>query len=361
MPLADVLAAIEARIAAVEPHASAVATALGRTLAEDAVVPDRPARAIALCDGWAVKADATADAGPYSPLPLASLPQRIDVGETLPTGADAVAPLDAVVLRGASAEALAAVAPGDGVLAAGADASPRTALRRAGKRLRAIDLAVLAAAGRDRVSVREPRIRIAWAGAVRSPVLAAAGGALAHAIEAAGGKVVWAADGEGILDDALSGDGADAVMVIGGTGSGHHDRGVHTLARLGRVEAHGMALSPGQTAAFGFVGARPVLFLPGRLDAVLSVWLLVGRHLLARLAGTDETEAPAMLALTRKVTSTIGLTELVPVRRRDDGVEPLASQYLTLTSLANADGWIVVAPDSEGYPAGTRVAVKPWP
>ena len=61
------------------------------------------------------------------------------------------------------------------------------------------------------------------------------------------------------------------------------------------------------------------------------------------------------------MTSNLGLTELVPVRRSGDGVEPLASGYLPLTSLAHADGWIVIPPDSEGYAPGTPVAVRPWP
>jgi molybdopterin biosynthesis enzyme len=331
-PLGDVLAAIEARVAAVAPQPCAVAAALGRTLADDAVASDRPATAIALRDGWAVQAEVTADAGPYAPLPIAS-PARVDVGDPLPPGCDAVAPLDAVAVRGRCAEAIAAVAPGDGVLAAGADATASAPLRRSGERLRAVDLAVLAAAGLDLVNVREPRIRIAWAGPTRTPLIAAAVAALARAVEAAGGKAIWAAEGERNLDHALSDDNVDAVMAVGGTGTGRHDGAVRTLARHGRVEAHGIALSPGESAAFGFVGARPVLLTPGRLDAVLGVWLLVGRHLLARLAGTRPQDAPAMLTLARKATSTIGLTELVPVRRSGDAVEPLAVQYLPLASL----------------------------
>jgi molybdopterin biosynthesis enzyme len=227
--------------------------------------------------------------------------------------------------------------------------------------LRALDLAVLAAAGCDRVAVRAPRIRIASARSADAAMIAAAGSMLARAVEASGGTTMWAADSAGRLDDALTGDGADAVMAIGGTGCGRHDSAVRTLAQLGRVAFHGMAISPGKSAALGFVGARPVLLLPGRLDAVLAVWLLVGRSLLARLAGTAEPDAPVRLALVRKVASTIGLTELVPVRRHGDGVEPLASQYLSLTALAHADGWIAVPPDSEGFPTGTPVAVRPWP
>jgi molybdopterin biosynthesis enzyme len=52
---------------------------------------------------------------------------------------------------------------------------------------------------------------------------------------------------------------------------------------------------------------------------------------------------------------------VIPVRRGDNGVEPLASGYLSLAALADADGWIMVPAESEGYPAGARVTVRPLP
>jgi len=124
-----------------------------------------------------------------------------------------------------------------------------------------------------------------------------------------------------------------------------------------------MALTPGETAALGFAGAKPVLLLPGRLDAALAVWLTVGRRLLERLVGTlnRDHEPAETLALARKVASTVGLTELVPVRRNGGQVEPLASKYLPLSALARADGWILVPAESEGYSAGASVQVRPWP
>ena len=67
------------------------------------------------------------------------------------------------------------------------------------------------------------------------------------------------------------------------------------------------------------------------------------------------------MPLTRKATSTVGMTELVPVRCAGGMAEPLASGYLSLTALARSDGWIVVPADSEGFAAGTQVAVTPWP
>ena len=141
-----------------------------------------------------------------------------------------------------------------------------------------------------------------------------------------------------------------------------NDTSVQMLAREGRLAMHGIALTPGETAALGFVGPCPVLLLPGRLDAALSVWLLVGRRILERLAATtEESEAVETLPLTRKVASTAGMAELVPVRRNAGAAEPLASKYLSLTVLARADGWMLVPADSEGYAAGTPVQLRSWP
>jgi molybdopterin molybdotransferase len=138
---------------------------------------------------------------------------------------------------------------------------------------------------------------------------------------------------------------------------------VQILAREGELRVHGMALTPGETSAFGFVGTRPVLLLPGRLDAALGVWLLVGRRLLDRLAAANggENEPSETLPLARKVSSTVGLTEIVPVRRNAGQVEPMAIKYLPLSSLARSDGWILVPPHSEGCSAGSSVQVRPWP
>jgi molybdopterin biosynthesis enzyme len=134
---------------------------------------------------------------------------------------------------------------------------------------------------------------------------------------------------------------------------------VATLARAGRLEFHGVGLSPGETTAFGFVGARPVLLIPGRIDAALAAWLVIGRPWLARLSGRSEAETPVMAELSRKVVSALGIAEVVPVRVQDGAATPLASGYLSLAALSGADGWILVPAESEGYPAGTPVAVRP--
>lgn len=359
-PLADVLAMIDNRVKPVAARSLDIAAAAGRTLAADAVAPMRPSAALALRDGWALVADDTLGVGSYTPSPLLRPPQRIEVGQPMPPDTDSVAPFDAVKVRNGVAEALAEISPGDGVLPAGSDCDPAMPLRRAGERLGALDVAAFAAAGLARISVREPRIRVLPLRG--STLINAAARLLATDIDRRGGAARLDQAG-GDLGTVLAAESADAIVVIGGTGAGRSDTSVLRLAREGELAVHGMALTPGETAAIGFVGHRPVLLLPGRLDAALAVWLMVGRRMLERLAGITyrESEAVEMMPLARKVTSTVGLAELVPVRRSGGQAEPLASKYLPLSALTRSDGWVLVPPDSEGYSAGSLVQVKPWP
>ncbi|HZC57366.1 MAG TPA: molybdopterin-binding protein [Xanthobacteraceae bacterium] len=365
-PLEAILASIASRVEVATPRACSLASAHGRVLAADVAASKLPREPIALRDGFAVAASAVADAGSYTPMPFASPPPRVDAGEAMPAGTDAVLPLDAVTILGDRAGAIASVLPGEGVLAAGGDVSAPTILRHAGAYLRASDIAVMAAAGIADVMVREPRIRIACGSAAKTPLVQAAVDMLTRAIAAVGGTVFDTDSEPERLYEALGEARAHAGFVVGGTGSGRGDSSVRTLARFGRVEAHGIAVSPGETAAVGYVGSRPVLLLPGRLDSALAIWLLIGRHLIAKLGGSRIEDTPKMLLLKRKVTSTIGLVELVPVRFDQDAVHgtvayPLASGYLSFESLTGSDGWISIPADSEGFAAGTQVAVRPWP
>ena len=190
-----------------------------------------PPHPIALRDGFAVTAAEIADAGPYAPVPLGLTACRVDVGGALPSGTDAVVPLDAIILRGERAEAIAPVAPGEGILSPGGDAAPATALRRAGERLRALDLAVMAATGIADVTIRSPRFALARASSARTPVLNAVKVTLSRCAATAGCMVREASS----LAEALSEVQCDAVIGIGGTGSGRRDDAVQDVAALRRM------------------------------------------------------------------------------------------------------------------------------
>jgi molybdopterin biosynthesis enzyme len=353
-PLAEALALIEAQVKPVAPARGQPAA--GRALAEDVTAPRWPEAPVAIADGWAISADDTLGAGGTSPAALPRAPVRIDSGQPMPPGTDSVAPLDAVQVTAAGAQALAPVFPGDGVLPIGGDAHVGETLRRAGERLRLADVATFTALGLNALGLRVPRVRLVPAR--DDPLIAAAAQLVGADLERRGALLRES----GSLDNALRAGDADIIIGIGGTGTGRNDTSVAALRRDGRVALHGLALSPGESAAFGFAGEQPVLLLPGRLDAALAVWLTLGRPAVDRLAAAKPAlEFIETARLTRKIASTVGVTEFVPVTRDGRGAEPLASRYLPLSALSRADGYVLVPAESEGYPAGSAVRIWPWP
>ncbi len=359
-PLEHVLARIDALVRPVEKRAADLRAALGRTLAEDVLV-DRsiPEAALALRDGWALESDLTTDAGPYAPAPVPAA-VRIETGQPLAADVDAVAPFDAVAISHGLAQALSPVGPGDGVLAVGADATQGSTLIQAGRRLDGVQIALLEAMGLRSVQVREPRLLITRGRLRSDQIMEAAVACIAHAVRCTG-ALAKVSDSREPLEHALTQLDADAVIVIGGTGCGRNDFTVATLASLGQVEAHGIALIPAETASFAMLETRPVLALPGRLDAALAAWHLLGRAILAQLAGCTEPPSLRAAQLTRKVTSTAGLAELVPVRCEGRFAHPLAAGYLPISALAQANGWLFIEPGSEGYQAQSEVLIRAWP
>ena len=193
-PLGEVLARVDALVEPVAPRQVESATAVGRVVAGDAPVALHPRVPLALRDGWAVSSDLTTDASSYAPalLPAAA---RIDVGQPMPVGADAVAPLDVVVRRHGQIEIIAPVGAGEGVLPMGADADRQRSLVREGRRLTPIQAAVLAAAGVEHLHVCEPRVRLVRSRPARDAVIDAAMDLIAREITAAGGCVLGEDDG----------------------------------------------------------------------------------------------------------------------------------------------------------------------
>ena len=358
-PLHEVLDRIEAEVKSVSPRSFDAKDAIGHILSADVRV-DRalPQSPLALRDGWAVRADLTTDASSYAPAPVSSAVSVV-VGEALPASADAVAPYDALTVRAGEPHVQAPVAPGEGVLEQGADLAAGKALLRAGQRLDRLRLALLNACGISRVQAREPRLVVCSANP-GDPVINATVAYISDCVRAEGAVLIKDRRTPG-LTLTLTRTDADAVIVVGGTGTGRNDIAVATLAHFGRVVVHGIALLPAETTAFGMVVGRPVLMLPGRIDGALAAWHVLGKSILGFLNENDEPEPLRPAKLTHKVSSPVGIGELIAVRCDGDYATPLAAGYIALSALARANGWILVPPENEGYPAHSEVMVRPWP
>src|SRR6266853_775098 len=118
-PLDDVLLRIGECVYPVPAREMPPAFALGSTLEQDVISAGlHPAVSLALIDGWAVHAEATAGADAYAAAILSEI-REVAVGEPLVSHGDAVALLQAVTLRGDKRRIQISVLPSGGVLLLG--------------------------------------------------------------------------------------------------------------------------------------------------------------------------------------------------------------------------------------------------
>lgn len=363
-PLADLERMIDAACEPVAARDMPLHEAAGKVLAEDVLVRKPvPASAIARRDGWAVRADLLADAGAYAPVPLTPRPSRIDRGDSLPEGCDAVAPLEAIAETPHGCEAILPVAPGEGVVPAAAELASGHVLQQRGKILREIDLAIGALGGIESVSVRTPRVALlAGRSGGSDPLLQY----FARVASRAGAAAKILSSGLQSFNERESGANSfDAVFAFGGTGTGVNDQAISLLGELGSVAAHGIAIEPGSTAAFGHLnasgGSIPILLLPGAFDAAFAAWLLLGARMIARLAAAAPRLDARALPLARKIASPLGITGVALVSLREGRAWPLSAAHFSLADLVRADGCVRIEASHEGFAEGASVPVEPMP
>lgn len=341
--LSDALAGLLAQVVPVEPQLVSPAEATGSILAQPLKARDDvPLQSVALREGWAVASGELVGASAYSPILLARPPSRVAIGQTLPSFADAVLPPDAVAMTGALVEVTDGVAPGEGVRRRGEDAGKDLVLREAGRAVRAFDVAIAAAAGIATCRVRKPLLRLF------APEPDAAATLLEH-LAASWGARVERVDVEVLSDPTPL--RADLVVILNsGT------LAPNAVDRAGSVRAARLAVRPGEGAGCGLVGTVPVLWCPPRLEVALALALTLLKPCIDRLAGALGGPCAIDGRLTRKISSSVGFTELALLRRTAGGLEPLAVADLTLAAFAAADAWLLVPPESEGFAAGDTVS-----
>jgi molybdopterin biosynthesis enzyme len=265
-------------------------------------------------------------------------------GDELPERADAVVAPAAVTVTAALAELVEEAAPGEGARRPGEDVSAGFVLRPAGTRLRALDAAIAAAAGVATCTVRSPRLAI-----VAHPS-AHAGCALVAAFARELGAVVSVRLAEAISAPEIAAIDADAVAIVGVLG------GRTALSEAGRIVADGLALRPGEDAGCGILrDGTPVVLMPARLESAFAVTRCVLAPCLDRLLEAAPQRPRYTAPLTRKISSSVGVAEVALLRVAPGGLEPIGVADLTLSALAQADAWLLVGAEREGYAAGEVV------
>lgn len=280
--------------------------------------------------------------GPGAPRVERGTAVRIMTGAPLPPGADAVVPLEKAREEENTVLVEAAPALGAHVRAAGHDVPAGTSVVLADAPLSAASIGLLAALGRDSIEVhRRPRVAILSTGDELRPAGAtlgagqihdANGPALAAAVSESGAEPILldaAPDDPTVIEERIrdGARGADLLIVSGGVSVGRHDLVRTVIERLGSLEFWRIAVQPGKPLAFGYIGERPVVGLPGNPVSALVTFELFVRPMIRRMMGL----------------SGDGRTR---VRARVDealGKDVARRAYLRVRAAAEADGYRAVS------------------
>ena len=361
---------------------------LRRVLAQDIVAAeDIPAFDRTTVDGYAVIAADTFGAGASLPAELTVVGEiamgeapafslkrgqcaKIATGGMLPSGADAAVMVEHTDDADGVCLVYAGVSPGANVTKRGDDIAVGMVSLQKGTTLGAREIGILAALGVYDVPVfAKPLVAVISTGDeivtgtpqpgqmrdVNSFLLAAA-------LEDCGcnvrmyGAVKDQKDAiTAALEDCLQ--TADMVLISGGSSAGTRDMTVEILGEMGEVFFHGIAMKPGKPTIFGMAKGKPVFGLPGHPLAAYFVFRLIVLTALRELLCLPPDQPRGTAPLAVNIPSNHGREEYLCVKQQPDGtLLPLHTKSGVISVLTQADGFICIPRNAEGFAAGTEVA-----
>lgn len=382
------------------PEPVLLAEAAGRVLAADVTAPsDVPPFDRSGVDGFALRAGDLAGASAAQPVILqltgediacGTAPLRavgpgeaslIATGGPIPRGADAVVMVEHTdPLPDGRIEVRRAALPGQFIGWAGSDMARGETVLRQGSLIGAREIGMLAACGIAEVAVvARPRVAVLSTG----DELAAPGTPLAPAqIHDANGPMIAAACAEnGAVAQFLGAcrdeaapleaamrqalEGADMLILSGGTSKGAGDLTHRIVAGLGRpgIVVHGVALKPGKPLCLAVCDGKPVVVLPGFPTSAMFTFYDIVAPVLRRMAGLPARPEHQMQAqLPVRLASELGRTEFAMVALSEGPEGPVA--YPTgkgsgaVTSFTQADGYVQIPALADHLPGGAEVSVQ---
>jgi molybdopterin molybdotransferase len=387
-------------IGSIDPIELTLLDAQGLLLAEN-VRADFPLPSFdnSAMDGYAVRAIDTRDASLDAPARLQvvgdvaagsksrsgmgpGLAMRIMTGAPIPAGADAVIPLEDTD-RGLARVALhRPVRTGDCVRRAGEDLAADAPALGAGAALGPQQLALLAALGRDRVTVRpRPRLIILSTGSELievghrpsfGEVIDSNSYMIAAAAKDAGAdarRIGIVVDDHAKLLDALESQllRADVLVTTGGVSMGAYDVVKEALSELGTVEFIRVAMQPGKPQGFGHIGDKiPIFCLPGNPVSSLVSFEAFVRPAIRKLLGKRQLQRATVQAVAlESAKSPPGIRQYrrgVLHREAGGGYSVSftggAGSHL-IASLALSNCLVVIPEEDAEVSAGSEVTVMP--
>ncbi|MGA2592877.1 MAG: gephyrin-like molybdotransferase Glp [Bryobacteraceae bacterium] len=365
----------------------ALEAAAGRVLAE-AVRADRdyPAVARSVRDGYAVRSSDLP--GELEVIGEVRAGDRFDgevrgmqaveimTGAPVPRGADAVVMVEYVRRDGSRLIVDQTAEPGQFINPRGVEARAGEILLHPGRRLDFSHIAMLAAAGHERVSVyTAPRVAIVATGDEIVPVAQtpldfqirnSSVYSLAAQVTRAGGVpeiLPVARDEERHTRELIErGLEADLLLLSGGVSAGKYDIVERVLAGLGAEFFFDRVLiQPGQPLVFGRARSKFFFGLPGNPSSTMVTFEIFARAALELLSGQDEAVLHMPFArLTQEFHHRTGLTRFLPAQLSADGAEVTPIPWhgsSDVPALTRANAFLVAEPGRAQWQQGDLIRV----
>ena len=388
--VAGFLAELAHRGASLPSETVSVGEALGRVTAEPlyAAISAPHYHACAM-DGVALVASKTFGATATTPVTLQPDDYVVvDTGDPLPPGCDAVVMIEDVVYAEGDTVAdlgrcpitlFSASSPWSHVRQIGEDICAGEMLLTSGVRVEPAAMGAMLAAGVAQVSVlARPRVGVIPTGDEVVPPCAnpRPGDVMEFNSTIFSGMVrQWGAEPivypivpdkpdlvRAALERAIS--ECDVVLINAGSSAGRDDYSASSIAAVGDVLYHGIAIKPGKPAILGCAGTVAIVGVPGYPVSGILVVESIVRPVIEWLLGCIVARPQLVQAtLTRPCTSSLKYEEFVRVRmgvvNGKTVASPLSRGAGVVTSFVKADGIMTIPQNSEGYEAGQTVMVRP--
>ena len=352
-----------------------IENALDRVLAKEIVANmSVPPFDRAAMDGYAVKAKETFGASSFKPktLKLTEILRagassntvvgkgecvQVATGSPIPEGADAVVMVEFTERNGNDVKILKPVYPRANISPKGEDIEEGKVVIKAGEQLFPARIGALAALGRKKVEVYEkPRIAVVPTGTEikevgssleQGQIYDVNSYTLSSIINKNGAvplrcKAVPDTNDElrNVTKNLLK---QDMIVFSGGSSVGERDLLMSVIQEFGTVVFHGIQVKPGKPTLFALVAGKPVFGMPGYpTSCLINAYLLLvpAVRQMARLPPKTEKTMKARLA--KRVVSSTGRKQFLTVKIKGDLAYPVFKQSGAITSMTEADGYIVL-------------------
>ncbi|MDH3350771.1 MAG: molybdopterin molybdotransferase MoeA [Gammaproteobacteria bacterium] len=389
--------AILAAMPALEPESVPVDVSAGRVLRQSILAErDQPPFDRVMMDGIAISfrdfdkgvrqfpLQATQAAGDETLSLEPGKAIEIMTGASLPHGADCIVPVERIVVSNGTVEFEKDYKAKERqfIHPRGSDYKQDAVLLNSGKRISAMDIAIINSCGLTNVEVsRSPSIRVISTG---NELVPAGDPIEPHQIRMSNGPAVIAMLGQHGFGDCahdhlvdepeLLGknigkhlEDADVLILSGGVSMGKADYIPQVLADLGvEVVFHKISQRPGKPMWFGMGPKQQAVFaLPGNPVSTLVCCRHYVIPALHAASGLKESQ-PEFATLTQSVMFKPKLTYFLPVRLLSNtGGQVLAMPVHTNTSgdfaaLSGTDGYLELPLEESNFPAGSSAILKRW-